>query len=899
MSTSITSESIVVPDARRRRLLAAIATLEEREREPRVRLALAEAEFRLAVTPGTDPTEAIERIRRAITHDPFLPKLYLHLGRLLQRSGKYRPAVHEYRHAIRLAPSNRRAHLLLALALLELDDAEQALGRTLLEGVSRDSAEDLRTAVADLDALFRQQRSGGAAKSAKGKTPPRPVPTGKQSDDARSSGIWRLSLIEQLSRSKPIRRQIDAQLQTGAARAADEDGGVEYATACLLLLATGETVNQTRALMKTAGLDRRPPDAVSAVLDAALDLAAIEGPAAFVATAAGHAERGTLPPELVCWLHFSKFGPACALGADTVLRLLDDYPESFRRDGCFAELKLAVLDEYARAAWASERFDRAKLLWQEAAALDPYRVPLAINLALLATRTRSREDYASAWARVAELLYLHAAGAGDVQPLLEERRALHLVLSQQGRQRHCPASSAQDLPDRKQLVDWVADTDTFEIWLREWDLYYLNVRLSFRSPVHVLGVPRDASDEDVEAARDILLRHLGDALADRPWAGIAAFRDLAEDKIADAFERASDGVERARDPYYEVEKPDADALAEEALGRGILLRNVVLALVGRGRAADLRIGCAIARHEFTLPWLALKPICVGRGLIDERIDLVKLFEGDLAALASRCVDPEPRSPKDWSARLGALDECQALLPNSLDIRWLRCEALDGAERAEDAYAAAVEALELPIPDDDKDPDHTRILRAHLVTLIDNIALLQLPEPLRQPRNVETARRTLQEGRILLSHFPLSGALRAFLAEVLLQLGEKPHLDEAAELLREGRDTALDPDQRARFDEGLARALAAQMSRDRLDEVEMFVEPAMDRVEKAIASFKRAPSRTSSQLVRDAVTDAIVSVSTAIEVTETAELPHHQVSSLRSTLSKLRELEHKFSTYQEY
>src|SRR5262249_8307773 len=132
----------------RRRLSTAIAELERRDRNPAVRLALAEAEFRLSIAPGIEPAEAIKRLERAVSPDPFLPKLHLHLGRLLHRSGKHSAALSAYRRAVSLAPSSRRAHLLLALALLELGEAEHELGQNLLDALVRGETEQLRGLVA-------------------------------------------------------------------------------------------------------------------------------------------------------------------------------------------------------------------------------------------------------------------------------------------------------------------------------------------------------------------------------------------------------------------------------------------------------------------------------------------------------------------------------------------------------------------------------------------------------------------------------------------------------------------------------------------------------------------------------------------------------------------------------
>ena len=110
--------------SQREKLEIALAKLEEMQTEteipPRLQIALAEAEFRLAVLPDTPLDETIERLERAITYDPFHPKLFLHLGHCFYQNGDFGAAVNRYRQAIQLVPTSQRVHAHLALCLLEL-----------------------------------------------------------------------------------------------------------------------------------------------------------------------------------------------------------------------------------------------------------------------------------------------------------------------------------------------------------------------------------------------------------------------------------------------------------------------------------------------------------------------------------------------------------------------------------------------------------------------------------------------------------------------------------------------------------------------------------------------------------------------------------------------------------
>jgi len=857
----------------RARLHAALGELATLPREPRVRLALAEAEFRLAITPGTSQEEAVERLRTAIAHDPFMPKLYLHLGRQLHRAGQHRAAVSEYRRALRLAPSSRRVHQLLALALLELDKKEQTIGQALVKALNRGSSAELRAAVADLDELIKEQsrddqpRTGPTSpKRAGAKRKPRPSGAGTRdatsgdADPKRWSDTWRIALVEQLSRPKPLPAQVAAHLDTGSAQARNGGDIAEFATACALTVINGWSTGEVRKRMTATGIDRDPEHPAVAMLTATLDLAESDKPAAFVAAATDRLARRLLPPELVCWLHFARCGPNSGLTAADTVRLLDAYPQGVRNLDCFRELRLAVLDGYARKAWADERFAEAKLLWRETIALDPHRVPVAVNLALLAARTKSEPEYQPAWERLTELLYLHAAGVGDVQLLLDERRSLHLALSQQARQRHCPPTTPNG-PTGQELATWVADPDALAIWLREWDLYYLNARLHFRSPTQLLGVPRDAADEDFESARDTLIAHIESALHGRSWAGVEVFRGLAIATVREAFDRAIEPIERARDPYLEPEQERADALAGELLQRALLLKELIVGLIKQKSARNVPLGCSIARHQFLLPKVILEPLCVTKGLLDEDgPKLFDVFENDFMALAARCVQPQPDAETEWSRRLAAMDECVAVLPHRVELLEQRSVLLYKANRWADAYRAALDALER-LPSSVADPDEADSLRerrASLVNLIDSAGMLVTPEKLRQPQDVASAKATVVALRDALGQFPRSGALRLSLVNLLVQLDEVDRTTgvsqssetsgaaEAVKLLSEGIETALSDEQRQEFVTKLKSVNAAAAVASARKRVQRLAEEAVDRVHQEIERFQRQPGPAAAQ-----------------------------------------------------
>lgn len=926
-------------------LTAAIGALRGRDPEPQVRIALAEALFRLAVTPGTAEREAVELVREAITNDPCHPKLYLHLGRLLHRCGRYRCAVREYRRALALAPSSRRAHLLLAQALLEFDPPEQEIGRQLLAAVMRDSADERKAALADLDAFDERRRceiAGYAAKDGRGASSGQAGGAGADGGaDARSSGgagggatrgsgarrragqrgagsappadgtgwqaAWRVSLFEQISREKPSRRWVDSHLRAGVAEVADQGRVAELATACVLMLATGENPRDVRRLIESAvptgtsgqgsargaaaaGGGLPAGDAALDLVNAGIDLAETADGVEFVGAAARHVAAGTVPVELVAWLHFSKFGPDSSLEPGAALRLLDKCPQALQQDPVLGELKLATLDGYARLAWADGNLDLARLLWKETIPLDPYRVPVALNLALLAARARSHDEYQPAWDRMFELLYLHAAGAGDVQYLLADRRMMHAALCQQSLQRHFELKPGQRTLTDDQAAALAGDPDALEVWLREWDRYYLNARLGFRSPVRLFGVPRDASEEDLGTARQALERHVEIALGDADWAGLGVFRELTATRIGDDFPRACDMLERARDRHYELEKADADALADEALDRGVRLRNLMHALAAKPDARHLRTGAAIARRQLVLPWTVLQPICVDRGLIDADTDLVRLFEDDLVHLVADCWDePTPGDERAWSAVLRDVGECVAVLAHRIDLRMLYCSILFKAGRYDDAYTAAVEALKLPHPTGEagRAADvRAEAARNQLANLLDAVAFEAVPEALRKPKSIDDIRRLLPAGLETAQRYPASTGLRILLANRMVQLREEAESARAVRLLEEAATSAVTAQQRAEIEEALATVREAAVFGAWLHE---HVEAVVDQVKQALQQLQDAPSRSRLTAARTALRQAVGRLEGELE-TALAERRQDRIDHLEQVLGDLRGLE---------
>jgi hypothetical protein len=770
-------------------LLQRLAELEERERAPDVRLALAEAEFRLAVLPGADPGESVERLRRAIRHDPFSAKAYLHLGRLRHRAGRRWSALAAYRQAYRLVPGGRRVPLLIAAALLDLGRTEREIGGRLLAASVTGAEAEIAAAVAELDDLVSDpagRPDGAPAGSEPARAAPRRrPPPGPAVIEAAPPDHWRLLLGDQVLRRTPAGPWTRTYLRAGLSRGGDERSVADVATAAVLLLTSGAPAADVRAALAEARPPLPPAHPAARMLTATLELVEAADPAVFVARAAALVEARIVPAEVAVALHFTRFGGS---GPDVLeaLRVLDAYPAAVSGLDAFRELRLAVLDEYARRAWHEERLDEAGVLWRATVALDPYRLEIAVNLALLAARTRA-PIYRPAWERVAELLYLHAAGAGDLDERAGDRIALHRAQSRQSLQR-----SGSDDPDGEELDTWIDDGDAVEVWLRDWDLYYLNSRLRFRSATHLLGVDAEADADECAEARDVLLRHLGSAVGGQGWAGARAFHDLAAARVGRAWEQATGrpGADRHR----EREQAAADELLREALLRVGLLGRLSRRLGRRDSVRHRRLACSVIRHTFDLPLRSLTRSGARLGMLTTTEDLGVALDRSAAQAAARWGAEAPADRAEAEAMVADLGAVAGAVPDRAGLRVPYGRALFWAGRPGEAYAIAAQAVE-------RRPEPESASLDLLADLIDDVADAAIEQAYRDRPDADR----IAVARDVQARYPLAAVPRIRLAHLLGATGRAEQADEAAALLAAAVRGARSPWQRRRVLRELARS----------------------------------------------------------------------------------------------
>jgi len=884
--SSAQADARQVPAAGREELESARQRLEAMPPDVSQRLALAEACFRLAMLPDTEIEAAMDLLRQAAQYDPYHPKLFFHLGRLLHQNGEPLAAVFEYRRALRLAPRSHRTSVHLALALLDAGPEERELAARWLAALFEGADGALPGLIADLDKLI-------AGHTTPKSEPGRPAAR-RGAEDAQTGqggcrwrGFWKLLLVSEIGRSKNQKKAMRL-LDAGRDLVEGPDGAAEYALAGLLFLvdsAAQARLVEARLLEPQLALQQDRP--AVRLVRSACELGAAETPADFVHGAVEKLRAGELPPELVCCLHLSWYGQSSGLDAVAAARLLDLYPADIASLGCFRELRVAILDHHARLAWSGDRLDRAEILWQEATAADPYRIPLAHNLALVATRNKEADKYQRAWDRAAELRYLISSAAGDPRVELDDRVRLHRSFAQQSRLRYVDPSRPGHTgdPSEAELLLWLEDREAIGLWLRESELAFFNSRLRFQSPLHLLGLPRDCADEGPPAAAEILLRQFQLCFRGRRWAGIRTFQAMLEALTAGAVERAKDPIQRKRDVFFETERGEAEKLLKETIEHGLLLFRMIQVARASASARAKLSGLQAAGYLLTMPWRFLEPACKKIGMLAADTDLMDVFLSHVVALALEESRTGAAAQADF--RLQALDDCVRGAPDALELRLLQCRLLLDAKRYRQAYDTALEAL--PLTAKMADREEAARLNSQFIVAVDNAVLAQIPERLRSPGR-ENIAEFIAEVRRLLAEYPRAGGLRLTAASLLIRSAaeDASRLAVATEMLEQGLDLLLSDEQVREARQLLEKAGSQSETLETVSKIRKLLESAAASARSAVAltSEERTPAKT--RQAREQLESAIYEAAQAEEIAEGAKL-RSAAERARSLAADLRRL----------
>lgn len=913
-------------EQKRRKLLRAIEAIESAPAsQVQKRIALAEAYFRLAVLPGAELEEAVDFLEKAYQLDPQHPKLAYHLGRLAHLMGDFPSAARHYRQALRLSPENQRAAAHLGLALLESGNAEKEIGQSLLDALGRGQPTGVKDALSALDELLaggadgatgrndaqagagEAGASGGAGGGAGGGAKPgakpgspalrpsRSAEKGYAPENIRWKAIWKTLAAEQISRPAPDLKLLKEQLQP-ALKEAQEDNISAAAILCAVMLLDPALKSYALELAQAQPFTAHDGRPARILLQHAVELARCAAPAQALELADQLWRAEALPEDyLVAFLH-TLLRPESGMTAAQALSLLETVHSDLRQREAFKELRLALLDGHANHASNRAAYDEAHLLWRAALELAPARVNLAHNLALLAARTRDVDHYPRYWNMAAELRYLLAAAANNPHVHLKDRIALHKGFVQQSYQ-SCLNPEKRIREQKPEAVSkWMADHLALTTWMEEWELYYLNARLQYRSAVHMLGVSRDASPELVDAAAQALKNLLERALKPKNWAGAQAFSAMTVDAIQQAAALAKDDAKKARDAHYEPEKASATELVHEAIEHGFGLFHL-LQQVKSVPGGGLELGMQIGAHLMALPWKILQPVCIARGYIGEDDDLEKIFTSYLLEMVMSAPEnggankSAAASTAEMEKKLQAMDAMAAWLPGQPLLAYKRGELLFQLKRYDECYRLAVASLEsLAASTDEAGEDGN--LQAAFAELIEGAALHDIPEHIFQPSKKEDMEAGAKLGQERLKSYPHSAQLHLLAATRLLFLAkDEPDVKKVVELLKDGLKNAFTPRQREQLEKTLEEAQGRLKTIGVSAEISRLLEEAAHSVQECIANVQQG--RTSLEDAAKTVDKALATAEKARKQAEKHDL-ESELEQAQGLISQLQELKRKFN-----
>ena len=845
------------------------------------RLALAEACFRLAVQPETEIEAAIVLLRQALANDPFHPKFFFHLARMLHQNGEPLAAAVEYRRALRLAARSHRTFVHMALALQEIGADEKALAMRILMAVAEGNDEALSSLISSVDKVLGQHLDD---KFDKTQTKPQNgfEKSGKKA--SRWKGIWKQLIIFQLADANNKKAEQNLEKERALAEATGETA--EYALACLLFLLDSQAACRRvdawiSNLKLVADKDRPSLRLVKTVCE----LGGCDSPEEFVRVAVDKINAGELPAELVCALHYAWYGQSEKIDAISTAQLLHQYPVNIRSLQFFRELQTAVFDYHARRAYNRKRLDHAEILWQEALSIYPSSIKVAHNLALVATRLKIPSKYAEAWDRACETRYLLADSAGDVRMGVEDRIRLHRSFAQQGLSSHIKTiGSRKEIPD-EELTAWMEDCEAFNMWLREWDLYYLNTRLRFRSPLHLLGLPRDCPDNGPETAAQVMLRQFRLCFRRRNLAGIQSFIQLVDDLTSASGNLVRDPIQRKRDQFFEIENEQARKLTMEALERGFLLLHTVQKACSSSSPQIWLSGLRASAHLLSMPWMFLEPVAKKIGYIQLDLNLMTVFTSHISALAYKVSQEGKRGLEDQA--MEAVEDCLHALPNDADLAVTFCHMLLKSKHYHEVYYAALAAL--PTVDKMTNREKATLVADQLIIMMNNAVAEQLPKELMPPSS-ENLEACLVQVRRLLTEYPKAGQFRLMAVKWLIQAAvqDPKWLKAAAELLEEGLDHLLSDKLVQEAQELLQQVGSGSETIKQVVKNRKLLESATNKAQKAMLIWQQeqtpANKRKVDEMLASAIDDAVEAEQSALAANLKSAAEH-----AHATIMKLREL----------
>lgn len=234
----------------------------------------------------------------------------------------------------------------------------------------------------------------------------------------------------------------------------------------------------------------------------------------------------------------------------------DCYGDHLFRYPPLAALRSWVDAREAEILYRMGHHREARRIWVRLSVSDPLNPDVLKNLAVCDTANRNLGRQLESWRSYVEVLYFLDVVAGNPRPLARDRARFHHDFA--GAYAPTFASGGLNDPknaDERELKAFLG-SPRLRIFVGHTLLECLNARLDYTSPAIILGVDRSAGEQALEAARDGMFRFLDSTSRLLPGRIRAAFSDLAENRVAEAFEatKSAKRLTLTRDPRYSPEK---------------------------------------------------------------------------------------------------------------------------------------------------------------------------------------------------------------------------------------------------------------------------------------------------------------------------------------------------------
>jgi hypothetical protein len=299
-----------------------------------------------------------------------------------------------------------------------------------------------------------------------------------------------------------------------------------------------------------------------------------------------------------------------------------------------------------------------------------------------------------------------------------------------------------------------------------------------------------------------------------PWSGIKAFCALAVERITSAARLAEDDLERARDPYYEGEKAQANALLGEVLQRSLALVNLLQQYMGEIRGggtlagADLRLAARAAQSFFLFPRGFIGSLYEAKGIDTGEQNIRDIVVNFITNILVAGAD-QPGQENALKDRIEAFDRLGPYLPDTPERHFTHVRLLAAGKENRQAYTQAIETIgkiDQALKRFDKERtgepeamENLRAMRESLVNGLDGFALAEMPEAeaalLRKGASTsEEAKRLVNALRAVNRDFPRAEQIAQRFALELARTGAEG-IQEAIRLLEGLKEQAFTPQSR--------------------------------------------------------------------------------------------------------